>query len=66
MVTKSKKEGSGKKRKVKVLQLNKETVRNLTPDQAKKIKGASLCAGTARSTEYCYTSNCSLTVKTGK
>ena len=40
MVTKSKKEGSGKKEKIKVLQLNKEIIKNLTTDQAKKIKGA--------------------------
>jgi hypothetical protein len=54
MVTKSKKEGSGKKRKIKVLQLNKETVKNLTPDQAKGVKGASLTHATGNITCICF------------
>ena len=37
MVSKSKKE-TGKK-KIKVLNLNKETVKNLTNDEAKRVKG---------------------------
>lgn len=57
MVTKSKKGGKGRARNIKVLQLNKETVKNLTPDQARKIRGGSLCMGEMRSTElktpYC-------------
>ena len=39
MVSKSKKENAGKKKKVKVLNLKKETVKNLTDDQAKRVKG---------------------------
>ena len=39
MVTKSKKEGAGKKRKVKVLNLNKETIRDLTGSDARRVKG---------------------------
>ena len=39
MVSKSKKENAGKKKKVKVLNLNKETVKNLTDDEAKRVKG---------------------------
>ena len=65
MVTKSEKPGSGKIKKVKVLQLNKETVKNLTPDQARKVKGASFCPGAARSTGYC-TAGCPKTIQTGK
>ena len=59
MVTKSKKAGSGKIKKVKVLELNKETVKNLTPDQARKVKGATLIRGMEciRTTGMC-TPNC--------
>ena len=38
MVSKSKKENAGKK-KIKVLNLNKETVKDLTDDEAKRVKG---------------------------
>ena len=38
MVSKSKKEKAGKK-KIKVLNLNKETVKNLTDNEAKRVKG---------------------------
>jgi hypothetical protein len=41
MVTKSKKASAGKKRKTKVLNLNKETVRDLTADKARRVKGGS-------------------------
>ena len=40
MVTKSKKVSTGKKKKIKVLNLNKETVRKLTSREAKEIRGA--------------------------
>lgn len=63
MVTKSKKEGSGKKKKVNVLQLNKETVKNLTPDQAREIKGGSLCWGNNPSVNTTY---CPKTIQTGR
>jgi natural product precursor len=39
MVSKSKKENAGKKKKIKVLNLNKETVKNLTDNEAKRVKG---------------------------
>jgi natural product precursor len=39
MVSKSKKESAGKKKKIKVLNLNKETVKNLTDDEAKHVMG---------------------------
>lgn len=39
MVTKSKGAGAKKKGKVKVLNLNKETVKDLTAQERKKIKG---------------------------
>ena len=41
MVTKTKKQSGakGKKGKIKVLNLNKETVKNLTDDEAKGVKG---------------------------
>ena len=39
MVTKSKKENVGKKKKIKVLNLKKETVKNLTDDESKRVKG---------------------------
>ncbi len=39
MVSKSKKENAGKKKKVKVLNLDRETVKDLTSDQKKGIKG---------------------------
>ena len=39
MVTKSKKEDAGKKKKIKVLNLKKETVKNLTDDESKRGKG---------------------------
>ena len=41
MVTKTKKQSNakGKKGKIKVLNLNKETVKNLTDDEAKGVKG---------------------------
>jgi hypothetical protein len=39
MVSKSRKENAGKKQKVKVLNLKKETVKNLTDAQAKRVKG---------------------------
>jgi hypothetical protein len=41
MVTKSKKVSTGKKKKIKVLNLNKETVRELTSREAREIRGAS-------------------------
>ena len=41
MVTKSKKAEPGKKKRIKVLKLDKETIKNLTKDQAREIKGAS-------------------------
>ena len=40
MVSKSKKENAGKKKKIKVLNLNKETVKNLTDEEARGVKGA--------------------------
>jgi len=42
MVTKSRKANPGKKKKIKVLKLDKETIKDLTKDQAREIKGASL------------------------
>ena len=39
MVTKSKKENAGKKKQIKVLNLKKETLRNLTDDESKHVKG---------------------------
>ncbi len=41
MVTKTKKQGGakGKKGKIKVLNLNKETIKDLTDDEAKGVKG---------------------------
>jgi hypothetical protein len=39
MVSKSKKENAGKKKKIKVLNLNKESVKDLTSDQTKRVKG---------------------------
>jgi hypothetical protein len=39
MVSKSKKEHAGKKKKIKVLNLNKESVKDLTSDQTKRVKG---------------------------
>jgi len=38
MVTKAKK-GAGRKKNVKVLNLKKETVKNLRSDEAKQVKG---------------------------
>ena len=44
MVSKSKKQTAGKKKKIKVLNLNKETVKNLTDEEAKHVKGGTtLC-----------------------
>lgn len=40
MVSKSKKEIAGKKKKIKVLNLKKETIKDLANDEAKGIKGA--------------------------
>jgi hypothetical protein len=42
MVSKSKKENAGKKKKIKVLSLNKETVKDLKDDEAKNVKGGVL------------------------
>jgi hypothetical protein len=42
MVTKSKKADPGKKKRIKVLKLDKETIKDLTKDQAMGIRGASL------------------------
>ena len=39
MVSKSKKEKAGRKKKIKVLNLNKESVKDLTSDQTKRVKG---------------------------
>ena len=39
MVTKSKKPGARKGKKIKVLKLNKETVKDLTGDESKGVKG---------------------------
>ena len=39
MVTKSRKANAGKKKKVKVLSLKKETVKDLTSDEEKRVKG---------------------------
>jgi hypothetical protein len=41
MVTKTKKQGGvkGKKGKIKVLNLNKETIKDLTDDETKGVKG---------------------------
>ena len=39
MVTKTRKESSNKKKKVKVLNLKKESVKNLTDHQANAVKG---------------------------
>ena len=39
MVTKSNKENAGKKKQIKVLNLKKETVKNLTDDESKRVKG---------------------------
>ena len=39
MVVKSKKKSAGKGKKVKVLSLKKETVRNLTGGESKRVKG---------------------------
>jgi hypothetical protein len=39
MVTKSKKEKSGQKKRIKVLNLNKETVKDLTGGEGKRVKG---------------------------
>lgn len=40
MVTKSKEVSTGKEKKIKVLKLNKETVRKLTSREAREIRGA--------------------------
>jgi hypothetical protein len=48
MVTKSKATGSKKKGKVKLLNLNKETVKELTKDERKRIKGGHSGAGSAK------------------
>jgi hypothetical protein len=50
MVTKSKKVSTGKKKKIKVLNLNKETVRELTSREAREIRGATLIHGTGKQT----------------
>ncbi len=42
MVSKSKKENVGKKKKIKVLNLNKESVKNLTSEHAKGVKGGKI------------------------
>ena len=39
MVTKTRKESANKKKKIKVLNLKKETVKNLSDDEAKGVKG---------------------------
>ena len=39
MVRKSKQENAGKKKKIKVLSLKKETVKDLTRDEASGVKG---------------------------
>ncbi len=39
MVAKPKKENAGKKKKIKVLNLDKETVKDLTGEQTKRVKG---------------------------
>ena len=39
MVSKSKKENAGKIKKIKVLNLKKETVKDLTDDESKGVKG---------------------------
>ena len=39
MVSKPKKANAGKKKKIKVLNLNKESVKDLTSDQTKRVKG---------------------------
>jgi len=52
MVSKSKKEHAGKKKKIKVLNLEKETVKDLTGEQKKGVKGGliglSLVGGQSR------------------
>jgi natural product precursor len=42
MVSKAKKENAGKKKKIKVLNLNKETVKNLTDNETKDVKGGAI------------------------
>jgi len=42
MVTKSKKANSSKKRKVKVLSLTKETVKDLSGGERKRVKGGAI------------------------
>ena len=42
MVSRAKKENAGKKKKIKVLNLNKETVKNLNDDEAKGVKGGDI------------------------
>jgi hypothetical protein len=54
MVTKSRKANAGKKKKIKVLSLKKETVKDLTSDEEKRVKG-----GTA----YYYQSTVSYVVQ---
>ncbi len=39
MVSKTKKESAGKKKKIKVLTLDKETVKDLTNDQTRGVRG---------------------------
>lgn len=57
MVTKSKKANAGKKKKIKVLSLKKETVKDLTSDEGKRVKG-----GTAY---YYYYSNAGYSALSG-
>ena len=68
MVTKSKKEDAGRKKKIKILTLNKETIKNLTTDQAQEIRGASTCPSSQ--TGNCQipscTYGCTLPIKTRK
>ena len=42
MVTKSRKPSPGKKKKVKVLSLKKETIKNLTGTEAKRVRGGTV------------------------
>ena len=52
MVSKPKKQDAGKKKKIKMLNLKKETVKDLTGEQAKRVKGGliglSLVGGRSR------------------
>jgi len=48
MVVKSKKKNAGREKKIKVLSLKKETVKNLSGGESKRIKGGLGLAGPSR------------------